>query len=573
MTTPQPDGISIRTVADTSTPVGRRLFSIAPLLDRLLGINQMDRFYKRHRLAGLPADQFSAAVLKHLDIALNAPEDLKTLFPSEGPLVVVANHPHGGIEGLVLIKLLSELRPDIKILANAALKVFREISSHLLYVNPLKASDPANRRGFRQGLQHLRAGGVLVVFPAGRTSFYQPDLNCIADSEWSRSAAALARKTGAKIGVMRFTGHNSKMFYRLGAIWYRFRLLMLAREMMKMRGQSIEVLAGPAVHVDQFKALDDDQLTEVIRLSSASLTPPDHIAAAAQASERALAPPRRSDAIEAELSALPAARHVAKTKGMIVSYAQRDEIPELVLQIARERERTFRLLDEGSGEPMDTDHYDDEYDHVVCWDHQTHALVGAYRVCPGRALDAASPTYLHRMFTFERSFFTDHGGTLELGRSFITPEFQRNRYALDLLWKGIGGYLLAHPNLKRLYGTVSLTRQYDASSIMMMCDALITPSKLVAPRVGFQAPLPAEWYRMKREGKIDLAMLNTIVSARELDGKGIPVLLRHYAGLNAQFHTVGVDTHFADTPGLLLSVDLDRLPASKQKRYLTPTDQ
>ena len=573
MTAPQWDGISIRTVADTNTPAGRRLFSIAPLLDRLLGINKMDRFYKRHSLAGLPADQFCSAVLEHLGVSLNAPQDLGTLFPKKGPLVVVANHPHGGIEGIVLIKLLSELRPDIKILANSALKVFREISPHLLYVNPLNASDPANTRGFRQGLQHLRSGGVLVIFPAGRTSFYQPDLGCIADSEWSRSAAALARKTGARIGVMRFTGHNSKLFYRLGAIWYRFRLLMLAREMMKMRGQSIEVLAGPAVHVDQFKVLDNDQLTTVIRLLSAALRSPSQTTVDAHATEQPLAPPRRSARIAAELAALPDDRHVAKTKGMVVGYARRDEIPELMLQIARERERTFRLLDEGSGEPMDTDHYDDEYDHVFCWDHDTQALVGSYRVCPGRTLDSASPTYLHRMFTFENSFFTDHGGTLELGRSFITPEFQRNRYALDLLWKGIGGYLLAHPHLKRLYGTVSLTRQYDATSIMMMCDAMITPSTLVAPRVDFKAPLPAEWHRMKRDGQIDLAMLNTVVSAREQDGKGIPVLLRHYAGLRAQFHAVGVDTHFANTPGLLLSVDLDRLPTSKQKRYLTPTGQ
>ena len=192
------------------------------MLDRILGIHLLDRFYQQHDLVGLSAQQFAEESLNALGVEIQGAEALAERMPVQGPVIIVANHPHGGIEGLVLIKLLAALRPDTKIPANFALKVFDELKSHFLFVNPLDAKDPANRRGLRESLRHLRSGGVLVIFPAGRTSFYQPDLGTIADSEWSRSVASLARKSDAKVVPIRFAGRNSRLFYRLGAIWYRF---------------------------------------------------------------------------------------------------------------------------------------------------------------------------------------------------------------------------------------------------------------------------------------------------------------------------------------------------------------
>ncbi|MEO0949828.1 MAG: GNAT family N-acyltransferase [Pseudomonadota bacterium] len=560
--------ISIRSVADPATPIGRRLFRVAPLLDRILGIHLLDRFYQQHELVGLPAQRFAEESLNALGVEIQGAEVLAERLPERGPVIIVANHPHGGIEGLVLTKVLVALRPDTKILANVALKVFDELKSHFLFVNPLNARDPANRRGLRESLRHLQDGGVLVIFPAGRTSFYQPDLGTIADSAWSRSVASLARKSDAKVLPIRFTGRNSKLFYRLGAIWYRFRLLMLARELMKMRDRRIEIAVGAAADASRLQRYDDETLTDMFRVLCASLPARQTSANDAGAEQQPLAASRPAEAIAAEIAALPHAQRAVTAHGMVVGFAARADIPELVQQIARDRERTFRLLDEGSGAPLDTDHFDDRYHHIFCWHEQDQALVGAYRVCLGQPVGAGAPTYLHAMFEFDDAFFPNSGRALELGRSFITPEYQRSRHALDLLWRGIGSYLVAHPEISMLYGTVSLSRQYDDVSTQMICDTLIGPDSRARPRHALPASLPPEWHRFLETRDVDMALLNALIVAREHDGKGIPVLLRHYAGLGARFHAVGVDRQFADTPGLLLSVDLATLPAAKRKRYL-----
>ena len=560
--------ISIRTVADTGTVTGRRLFRVAPVLDRLLGIHHLDRFYRQHDLAGLPPERFAARSLEALGVEIAGAESLADQLPDEGPVIIVANHPHGGIEGLVLVKLLTALRPDTKILANVALKVFDELKSQFLFVNPLNARDPANRRGLRESLRHLQTGGVLVIFPAGRTSCYQPELGAIADSAWSRSVASLARKSDARVMPVRFTGRNSKLFYRLGAIWYRFRLLMLARELLKMRGQRIEIAVGVAADVSRLQRYGDETLTSMCRVLCASLQTEPAVRDRGASEQRPLAELRDAATISAEIAALPAAQRAVTAQGMIVGYATRSQIPELVRQITRERERTFRLLDEGSGQPLDTDHFDDRYDHIFCWHEHDQALVGAYRVCRSGPVGSVPPTYLQSMFSFDDAFFPVQGGALELGRSFITPEYQRSRHALDLLWRGIGSYLAAHPDISMLYGTVSLSTQYDAVATQMICSALIEAESPVKPRHALTSTLPPEWQRFLETHVVDLAMLNALISAREHDGKGIPVLLRHYAGLGARFHAVGVDRQFADTPGLLLSVDLATLPASKRNRYL-----
>ncbi|MEM7612058.1 MAG: lysophospholipid acyltransferase family protein [Pseudomonadota bacterium] len=563
---PQDRKISMRAVVDTSTPQGRRLHRFAPFIDRLLGIHHLDDFYQRHALADLPAHTFASNAIDALGVTVDDQPLMASRLPTDGPVIIVANHPHGGIEGLVMVKLLARLRPDFKVMANIALRLFRELSRHFIFVNPLDASDPANRRGFRDSLALLRSGGVLVVFPAGRTSFFQPDLDEIADAQWSRSVARLARKSGAKILPVRFTGQNSPLFYRLGSIWYRFRLLMLARELIKTRDRTLGIRIGKAFDVSRFKGLSDAALTDVIRLSSATLRAPrDSAGQPAMASLRQAHP--RADVCK-EIAGLPASQHVLSTGEFVVGFGRHEQFPALLDDVTRERERTFRELDEGSGRARDTDEFDAVYDHLFCWHQPTRSLVGAYRIGRRDQIDAGSGSYLERMFDFDAEFFMSRPPALELGRSFITPEFQRSRQALDLLWRGIGGFLRAHPHYGTLYGTVSLSRQYDPVSVAMICDTLITPDATVRAVAPLPDTLGAEWRRFRANHEVDLKLLSSLVSARESDDKGIPVLLRHYAGLGAQFHAVGVDRHFADTPGLLLSVDLAALPRNKRKRYL-----
>ncbi len=563
--------ISVSSVADRDTPMGKRLYRLAPVIDRILGINALDAFYQRHDLNGLPPHRFACDTLDNLGVTVRGAERIAEQIPEAGPVIVVANHPHGGIEGLVMVKLLAALRPDLKIMANLALSVFKELAPKFLFVNPLNARDPANSRGLRESRRHLENGGVLVMFPAGRTSFYQDDLGIIADSDWSRAAATLAKKTGAEVLPVRFTGKNSPLFYRLGSIWYRFRLLLLARELMKTRGQNIDMVIGRRFDPELFKTLEPAALTDVFRLSCTTLQAPAATGVAEStpaAKQQALMAPVERRTLEDEIAALPSEQRVVATRGFVVGFGSSEQLPSVLAEITRERERTFRLLDEGSGNARDSDEFDANFDQLFCWDETSRSLVGAYRI--GRrdhVLDTCG-SYLDNVFAFSPHFFTDRAPALELGRSFVTPEFQRSRHALDLLWRGIGGYLRAHPEYGTLYGTVSLTRQYDPVSIAMICDTLITASDDVTARHALASVLGPEWQRFKQQHDVDLSLLNALVVAREADGKGLPVLLRHYAALRAEFHAVGVDPNFAQTPGLLLSVNLATLPAAKRKRYI-----
>lgn len=572
--------ISVRTVADRSTPFGRRLWALGPLIDRVLGINAVQAMGERCDVFGRDPLDFARHALDGMNVRIRGGEVLAERLPREGPLIVVANHPHGGIEGLIMLRLLMEHRADVKILANTALRVFRDLEPVMLFVNPLVTRNPANVKGLRDSLRHLKEGGVLVVFPASRTSFYRRDLGRVSDGEWNRVVANLARRTQSAVLPIRFCDFNSDRFYRLGRIWSRFRLLMLARELLNKENTAITVAVGTAIPGKHFAQLDDAAFTDTTRLLT-YLTRPTlpvsepgprvtgpNASVDSDSDPAPLAPPRSRESLEDEIEALPAEQIVFEGNGCVVFFGRRSQLPECVAEITRERERTFRLLDEGSGAPVDTDHFDDTSDHVVVWDRTGRALLGAYRMGRREELQRLGGSYLDQMFVFDKAFFGEHRGALEMGRSFVVPEYQRARHSLDLLWRGIGGFVRAHPEYTLLYGTVSLTNQYDAVSRRMICDVMINAPEFVRPKVPMDGSLPPDWTEYRRQGSVDRVTLDKLVAAREADGKGLPILVKHYAALGARFHAVGVDKNFASTPGLLLSVDLRAIPESKRRRYL-----
>ncbi|MEM1114375.1 MAG: GNAT family N-acyltransferase [Pseudomonadota bacterium] len=563
--------ISVRTVADRSTPFGRRLWALGPLLDRVLGIDALHRLGEQCDVFGREPLDFATHALDGMGVRIQGAEQMAARLPREGPVIVVANHPHGGIEGLIMLRLLMAERDDVKVLANTALQVFHDLKPVMLFVNPLMPNNPANAKGLKHSLRHLREGGVLVVFPASRTSFYRRELGRISDGEWNRIVASLGRKTGAAVLPVRFCDFNSDRFYQLGRVWSRFRLLMLARELLNKVDTDITVAVGAAIPPKHFAHLEEEGFTEALRLLTYSLRPQEPSGAPVEVKEPApLAPARQREVVEAEIDTLPPEQIVYEGHGCVVLFGRRAQFPELVAEITRERERTFRLLDEGSGAPVDTDEFDDLADHIVVWDRRGRGLLGAYRMGRRDQLVQRGGTYLDQMFEFDDAFFAQHGGALELGRSFVTPEYQRARHSLDLLWRGIGGFVRAHPQYTLLYGTVSLTTQYDPVSTDMMCDVLIDAPGHVRPKAPLKSRLTPDWAEYRQRWGIDRLQLDKLIAAREEDGKGLPILVRQYAALGARFHAVGVDPNFAATPGLLLSVNIATIPPGKRKRYIDP---
>lgn len=568
-----PPHISLRALATDPAYATPWLRYAAPLLDRLLGIHTLDQAYRKHRMQGLPPFDFIERTLGALDLTVApAPGDWASQVPARGPLLVVCNHPYGGAEALALAQALRALRSDIKFLANSGLGVFQELRPLLIGVNPLKITQK-NLGAIRQCELHLAQGGVLILFPAGRVSSRSRGGERIADATWNRLVGHLARRSEATLLPVFFHGTNSPLFQWVGSIWNPAKILLLPREFLHLRGRTLHFTVGRALPAPLWRHLSPDALTRFARAMTYLLeSAPDAAADASGYTENApLAPLSDSGLIERELAALPERQHLLDYQHFSVYFASAAQIPCLMDDIGRERERVFRMHDEGSGKARDGDAFDASYVQLFVWDHRDHALVGAYRLGRAKALRGAGATgtYLARMFDFDATFYDSAPPSLEMGRSFVVPEHQKNFYSLYLLWRGIGRYLALHPQYRRLYGTVSLSRQYAANTIALICDALIEPSTHVRPREALNVALHPEWQDYRRaQGRLDLPTLSACVRALDQQGRDIPVLLKHYLKLGARFHCVGVDANFNRTPGLLLSVDMESIPEKSLRTFL-----
>jgi putative hemolysin len=565
--------ISLRRLAEPGSPAGRALAVVAPALDRMLGIHSIDRLYRTGRVRGLPPFAFAERALEVLGVSIaSTGGSLVQRLPASGPVLVVCNHPFGAAEALILATAIAPIRQDVRFLANDALEVFPELAPLLIGTNPLRVSQ-GNLRSIRRCESHLEQGGVLVVFPAGRVSFRQRGEPRIADGEWNRIVGHLALRTEAGLLPVFFHGANGPLFHALGSVWDRAKLLMLPREMLRLKGRRIVFSAGRLLPAGYWRHMDAEQLTAYARVMTyLHETPESALDAASDGSVTPLAPPGDRATLAAEVDALPERQRLLEFRHFSVHYAMARQVPALMLEIARERERVFRGLAEGSGAARDSDAYDETYVQLFVWDRRHHSLVGAYRMGRTdllREAHGAAGAYLSQMFEFDEAFYSSAPGSLELGRSFLVPEHQKSFHGLYLLWQGIGRFLTIHPQYRRLYGTVSLSRQYDDRAMAVLCDALIETGAQVHPRRSFTHRPHPEWQRFLRSrGRPDLRFLSALVRGLDAEGKDIPVLLKHYHKLGACFHGVAIDPNFRDTPGLLLSIDVPALGLATLATFL-----
>jgi len=558
-------------------------------VDRLLGLSELSQRYRRLPLTSDTAE-FVRLALRELGVRIEFDAQEMARIPASGPCIVVANHPHGGVDGLALMDLLLRVRPDVRFVANHFLSGFTELRSLLLEVDPFGGGRAArfNIGAVRAARRWLEQGGMIVMFPGGEVSSLRLQTRRVSDPEWTPGVARLARQTGAPVLPLFIEGRNSTLFQLGGLLNARLRTMLLVREMLKYRAHTLRLRIGRRIGANVLKEIDQDELaaqylqykTYLLRVKQrpeaggvvATPTPP-----APAHRDKPIAPAIDPDRLAAEVAALPREQLLHAHGGQETWYFAGEEAPALLQEIGRLREITFRGIGEGTGKPSDLDEYDAYYHHLFLWDPPTRQVLGAYRMGPAdEILPARGPRglYTHSLFRLSDRLCEKLREGVEMGRSFVRPEQQRSYTALLMLWRGIGAYCVRKPQYRYLFGPVSISNDYHPLSQQILVAML--------RRHNFDAEHASD-VRPRRPFRLrdnDLSVLDAIddtdsrvladlLGSLEEDEKGVPVLLRQYLKLGGRILGFNVDPEFNNVIDGMLVVDLLESDPAILAKYFT----
>ncbi len=565
-----------------ASPSGPHLFPFRGLLEHLLPLERVRELYRR---AQQPVNRsLMENVLSEMEVEYKIADADLARVPAEGPVLVTANHPFGILDGAILGALLQRVRPDVKIVTNHLLAGIPELHEHCIFVDPFgkPESIARNRVALRKAIRWLENGGMLAMFPAGEVSHVQLRHMEVSDSEWNPIVSRLIVKAGVPALPLFFRGSNSIPFQAMGLVHPRLRTAWLFHEFLHQRGRRVEVRVGNTISAETIRhARSPRAAAAYLRWRTYLLAKRGAWHWQVPAAFKAGFPLRRQEAIAAtvpaprvlkDLEQLPENQRLATNREFTVYIADDQQVPNVIDEIGRLREVTFRAAGEGTGQRRDLDRYDDYYKHLLLWSNANQEIVGGYRlgltreILPSRGIGGL---YTNTLFRYDGRLFDCLEPALELGRSFIRPEYQRQYAPLLMLWKGIGRFLMQHKEVAILFGAVSISSRYTRISrelIVRFFESIEDReqiSSFVFPRRPFHVHSRAS------AGCANVTDLQDLpISDLEVDGKGIPILIKHYAKLGGRIVSFNVDRNFSDVLDGLVFVDLRRTNPTVLERYM-----
>ncbi len=566
------------------------LEGLPPFTEKFIPMEQARDLYRRVRSA--PPGFRLEALLAEMKVRLDVQSADLGHIPAKGALVAVANHPFGVLDGAALAALLSRVRSDVKILTNSLLEGIPELRDHCIFVDPFQtpSANEKNARPLTQALDWLHQGGALAVFPAGEVSQWNIRQAQVTDPAWNTVAAQLVRETDATALPVYFCGHNSVGFQLLGMINPRLRTLFLLQEFLQQRDKALKVRIGKAIPSELIANLDsDEEATEYLRLRTYLLSYRGKKPISLPTKMRSALPRKRHDPIAAEvpaqlvrndIAALAPERLLVANAEFAVYAARASELPHALDELGRLREVTFRAVGEGTGRSLDLDHFDSYYWHLLLWNKEKQELAGAYRVGNTDEIirdHGNRGLYTNTVFRYDERLFLKIGSALELGRSFIRLEYQRQYAPLLQLWKGIARFVALHPENPVLFGAVSISNEYSSLSREMIVRYFEKRenedggefSDLVQARTPFRAPMLRRWDCGALCSLLrDLDELGEPISDVEEDGKGVPILIKQYMKLGGRLVGFNLDRKFSDVVDGLVIVDLRKTDPPVLERYM-----
>lgn len=552
---------------------------------RMLRINKLNKIYDdRKHLTDL---SFMNSLLEAFEIKYEIPEEDLKRIPKSGPFITISNHPLGGIDGIILLKLLMELRPDYKIVANFLLHRITPMKPYVMPVNPFENRKEAKSSvsGFKNALLHLQQGHPLGIFPAGEVSTIK-DGDIYTDKPWEEAAMKLIQKAKVPVVPIYFHAKNSPLFYRLAKISDTLRTAKLPSELLTQKERNIKVRIGKPISVaDQEELTSLEEYTDFLRKKTYMLANPFKKKKLLENLPKSLKfpkPPKKIvnplplSVLEDEITNLRNTnKRLLQSKNYEVFLADAQAIPNILQEIGRLREITFREVGEGTNKSIDLDRYDAYYHHMFLWDDQTKKIAGAYRmglgskIFPKYGIDGF---YLHDLFRFEPELYSMMSKSIEMGRAFIIKEYQQKPMPLFLLWKGIVHTTLRFPEHKYLIGGVSISNKFSEFSKGLMIEFM--KSNYYDPYVA-QYIKPKKEYKVKikdgdkdfifDESQADLNKFDKIIDEVEPGSLRLPVLIKKYIKQNAKVIAFNVDPLFNNAVDGLMYIRIADLPESTVK--------
>lgn len=565
----------------------KRALNLSPFLSEgfarlamsVLRLNSINEVYSK--IADREGLDFVSAGLEELNVKVDVNADELKRLPRSGGFITVSNHPFGGVDGVILLKLLLQSgRDDTLLLGNFILKQIERLSQYVISVDPFEGGHKGNVAGIKTALTHVQNGGCLGIFPAGEVSTYYDDTDNkgIADRQWIPSMVRFIRRAQVPVVPIYFQGQNSRLFHLLGLIHPILRTAKLPSELLNKDKQPIKVRIGMPISVDEQNSFNDiDKYGRFLRIKTyalgSSLTDVNkffnyHLKS--QPKPEPIVQAIDLEEVENEVESLREHYMLFKSKNYSVLCAPSHEMPKVMHEIGRLREITFRGVNEGTNRSIDLDEFDLYYWQLFIWDDEERKIVGAYRAGKGKDIlerYGFKGFYINTLFRINKKFSPYLSQSLELGRSIVVPEYQRKPLPLFLLWKGILYFLLKNPEYRYLIGPVSIANHFSDYTKGVIISFMRSNyfdqnlARYIKPRIKFNVPIDDDEIDLIFHNSTDIAKLSRFVEEVEPYNYSMPVLLKKYVKLGGKIIGFNVDPKFSNALDGLLILDLLKVPA------------
>jgi putative hemolysin len=546
---------------------------IIPFIMSFSGINKVNSLYKKiqHR----DGIQCIKQVFNELNITCHVNSAELNNIPKSGGCILISNHPYGGIDGLALINSIYAHRPDIKVMANFILKEIKPISEFFIPVNPFNSPNipKSSVSGLKSAMHHVSNGGCLVIFPSGEVSAKYQLNQPVQDKPWNISAIRFILKCKVPVTPIFFKGQNSHLFHALGKIDPRLRTMRLPAEFVNKTGKDISFSIGKSILPHHFSFQSPDIASRFLRSIVYALNNTNTISNQKslnikQSIQKDLHAALDTEIIKAEINSIASCKLFQKSEFEVYA-AQAFQIPNIILELGRLRELTFRDAGEGTNNATDLDEFDEYYTHLILWHKTKFKIAGAYRMARGSKIMkiyGAKGFYTASLFKLKRHYYNKLNQSMELGRSFVVPEFQKQHLPLHMLWQGIFNILDQWHEVRYIIGPVSISQKYSAHSREIIVKHL---QKFYRPEHAEMFVTPRNPIKFKKTPMdlesiftitgSSLQKLNRIISTIEPMGLSLPVLYKKYLAQHAKIYAFNMDKAFNNCIDAFMELDINTM--------------